>query len=851
MNAPNHPTSRLQRFFSGRRWLVWVITALVVIVAIGVTVIVLNSGPNIVDSDDGIQEGVIWTCSMHPEIKRSRPGLCPKCQMPLIPMVVSEKFSVSDAHKALMEIETALVERKFVEAEIRMVGKIDYDETRFKYITAWIPGRLDRLYVDSTGVPVSKGVHLVELYSPELFAAQEELLLWVQAVKELKEGDVLGEETRASLKGVREKLRLWGLPPEQIADIEKRGEPSDHMTIYAPTGGIVIHKNAQEGMYVKEGARIYTIADLSQVWVKLDAYESDLTWLRYGQEVTFETVAYPGEVFTGMLTFIDPVLNSRTRTVKIRVSLPNADGRLKPEMFVKAIVHSRMAAGGKVMAPNLAGKWVGPMHPEIIKDAPGKCDICGMPLVRAEDLGYASADPSKVDKPLVVPATAVLWTGKRAVVYMQVDPALLGVSDVRDWPGLIARIQAETRQIHGEGEFINTRCPIMGGQLDFANVKAELVRDYQGRKVAFCCGSCPDQWDALAEPQKAAKLGAARDSTPLARLLGLFDQQARESLMQLPHQEDPPEATQRSFVNQINRILAGRGLYDAKTWESVTLPDEAKGLLSRGMDRLSLSRLTRLNRQLLEAIFPKALAKSQDQLTFEGRQIVLGPRAGDYYVVAEGLAEGERVVTRGAFKIDSALQIQAKPSMMSPAPADKHEHKRPTTKPATMPTAAAPALPAEFGQLFEGYFAIAAGLAGDSLENAAPGFRKMRSALETLNAKPPQQAHLKDLVKSASELGTILGSADDKDIEPARRSLALISEQMIVLANRLGPPGAAPVYVVRCSMAFKGDGASWLQADKQVSNPYLGSAMPRCGAVKQTITGPTAAPAPAGGHQHE
>jgi Cu(I)/Ag(I) efflux system membrane fusion protein len=429
-----------------------------------------------------------WTCSMHPQIIRYKPGLCPICKMELIPvyketqseMSGMRQFTTSEAAKALMNIETAPVERKFVTAEIRMVGKVEYDETKLAYITAWVPGRLDQLYVDYTGVPVKKGDHMVYMYSPELLSAQEELIQAIKTAQNIEDSksNIIREVTAGTVDAAREKLRLLGLSSEQIAEIEKRGTPTDHITIYAPISGIVVHKEALEGMYVNTGTRIYTVADLSHVWVKLDAYESDLSWLRFGQEVEFSTVSFPGDTFKGTISFIDPVLDPVTRTVKIRVDVPNPDGRLKPEMFVKAIVKANVATGKKVMDPRLAGKWICPMHPSVVKDEPGECDICGMPLVKTESLGYISAEPTDADKPLVIPASAPLITGTRAIVYVEV-----------------------------------------------------------------------------------------------------------------PNTEKP---------------------------------------------------------------------------TYEGREIVLGPRAGNYYIVRSGLEEGQRVVTKGNFKIDSALQIQAKPSMMTP-----------------------------------------------------------------------------------------------------------------------------------------------------------------------------------------
>lgn len=197
---------------------------------------------------------------MHPEVIRDKPGKCPKCGMDLIPLMIESaaglgprQLVISEDAAKLMEIQTSVVERKFVTAEIRMVGKVDYDETRVKNITAWVAGRIDRLFVDFTGITVNKGDHMVELYSPELISAQAELLLY--STKLL----------------AREKLRLLGLTAEQIEQIEKTGKPVDHLTIRAPIGGVVIHKNATEGMYVDTGTPIYRVADLSPLVIPVSA----------------------------------------------------------------------------------------------------------------------------------------------------------------------------------------------------------------------------------------------------------------------------------------------------------------------------------------------------------------------------------------------------------------------------------------------------------------------------------------------------------------------------------------------------------------------------------------------------
>ena len=183
--------------------------------------------PGKVSQENESKPDITWTCAMHPEVHLSRSGLCPKCRMKLIPlrkeagseMLGMREFTASKEAKALMEIETVAVERKFVTAKIRMVGKIEYDETRVEYITAWVPGRLDRLYIDYTGVPVKKGDHMVYLYSPELLSAQEELIQAAEAVKSIQASNsaIMREVTAGTLEASREKLRLLGLTIEQIS----------------------------------------------------------------------------------------------------------------------------------------------------------------------------------------------------------------------------------------------------------------------------------------------------------------------------------------------------------------------------------------------------------------------------------------------------------------------------------------------------------------------------------------------------------------------------------------------------------------------------------------------------------
>jgi Cu(I)/Ag(I) efflux system membrane fusion protein len=393
-----------------------------------------------------------YTCSMHPEVRMPNPDdKCPICFMDLIPVSAAgegsnaslgpRQIELSPAAQALIDVQTVPVARRFIEHDVSMVGQVEVDETRLAYITAYVAGRLDRMFVDTTGITVREGDHLAEIYSPDLLVARQELIEARRALDRLgpSAGDRARENADAVRESARERLRLLGLTDAQITAIENEaaadggggggseggasggGGGGDHVTLYAPVGGVVIEKHAKPGSYVNEGDRIYTIADLARVWVVLEAYESDLPWLRYGQTVHFTTEAFGEQMFEGRVALIDPLLNPRTRTVRVRVNVDNAEGRLRPGMFVRAHVAATVAEAGRVIAPELEGMWISPMHPEVVRDEPGDCPVCGMDLVRAEELGYSVVNAEDADPPLIVPDTAVLRTGQRAVVYVRTD----------------------------------------------------------------------------------------------------------------------------------------------------------------------------------------------------------------------------------------------------------------------------------------------------------------------------------------------------------------------------------------------------------------------------------------------
>ncbi|MEE8164104.1 MAG: efflux RND transporter periplasmic adaptor subunit [Myxococcota bacterium] len=366
-------------------------------------------------------EAQLYTCAMHPHIVLKEPGNCPICGMELVPVstgsteVSDDALQLSPYAAALARVQTARVERRPVTIDLRLVGKLAFDETRVRTISAWLPGRIDRLYVDYVGVTVKVGDHLGELYGPDLVASQQDLIEASRSARRSKQNSPsLASLARATLEASRERFRLWGFSAEQIRQLERQGQPSDHLTLYSTVSGVVIERAVDEGSYVREGDTILRIADLSELWLVMAAYESDLPWLLLGQAVEFELPALPGDLFEGRIAFVSPVVDPVTRTTQVRLNVDNSQGRLKPEMFARARVRVHVRDDGKVVEPSLVGKWIAPMHPEIIREEAGTCPICGMELVPTKTLGYEA--PGR--PPLVIPLTAALITGTRAIVYV-------------------------------------------------------------------------------------------------------------------------------------------------------------------------------------------------------------------------------------------------------------------------------------------------------------------------------------------------------------------------------------------------------------------------------------------------
>ena len=324
----------------------------------------------------------VWTCSMHPQIQSPEAGQCPICGMDLIPLQgggsdgpAPDRVRLSERARTLARIETRAV-KPFPNqgVELRLLGRLEHDETRMRTVTAWTEGRIDRLKVSVTGEKVKRNQTIAALYSPEIYAAHQDLIESRRQIERLVGSTPIARASaQATSKSARQRLRLLGVSEGALKQMEKASSPWRNVQIQSPFAGTVLEKLVNEGEYVSPGKGIYKLVDLSSLWVQLDAYEQDLPLLSRGQAVSLSFEALPEESFEGRLAFIDPVVNTRTRTARVRVEVANDDGRLKPGMFAEAVV-SKDADSGEV-------------------------------------------------PPLVIPDSAPLFSGRRSLVYVEVPGA--------------------------------------------------------------------------------------------------------------------------------------------------------------------------------------------------------------------------------------------------------------------------------------------------------------------------------------------------------------------------------------------------------------------------------------------
>lgn len=309
---------------------------------------------------EDVKQDDYWTCSMHPQVRMDSPGVCPICNMDLIKKTADEKpetsseadmtnmVTLSGNKQVLANVSTIVVKKENLQEQLTAYSYLDFVENNRKTISARFNGRIEKLFVDKTGDYIKKGQPLFEIYSPDLVQTQNEYLI---ALNNSSNSTFL-------LKASKKKLEIFGLTTEQIQVLEKTKEINLTLTYYSPISGTVIEKKVQEGVYVNEGTAIYDVAELSTLWNIAEVYENNLNAVKVGSPVKLHLRAYPGEEFNGRVTFIYPVINSQTRTVKVRSEFSSLGGKLKPQMYGETVFNS--AGGQGLLVPSdaviIAGK---------------------------------------------------------------------------------------------------------------------------------------------------------------------------------------------------------------------------------------------------------------------------------------------------------------------------------------------------------------------------------------------------------------------------------------------------------------------------------------------------------------
>jgi len=647
----------------------------------------------------------VWTCSMHPQIQLPDPGQCPICFMDLIERkkkVTGTRFSLrqitlDQRARELARVEVRPVIRARKTSEIRMVGRVDYDETRVGTITSWINGRIDRLHVDYTGSQVRLGQPMADVYSPELFTAQAELIQARSALDRARRtgNEIIIRTSRRTWEASRKKLRLLGLSDEQIRAITKRGRPSDHVTLTAPMSGIVIKKDVNEGMYVKTGSPIYTIADLNRVWVILEAYESDLHALETGQEVRFSVESYPGTLFTGTIAYIDPLVDKRSRTVRVRLDVDNRQARLKPGMFVRATA-------------------------------------------------LPETDPGP--PPLLIPASAPLITGKRALVYVQV-PRQTGVYVGRE-------VILGPRR----GEFYQVKAGLKEGELVVVQGNFKIDSAIQIQAAPSMMSPYHPRPDLASPP-----------------LPSLF----------------------RSRLNLLNRAFAdySRAIHADLATET----------------RQKLSEL----KKSLDAIQGKDL-REEEKLAWQELRALL---AGDLILLADASSRQETLdlYAELAEHMDG-VRIRFGLDNTEAALIGSQELKK------------------AIFTLVKGYLDLQQDLAADNPEKGQQHIARLTDLSDRVGTLLAQEGFERAQELERELNAAMTGLNRSTDLADMRTGFAPLSRILTDLVTTFGLGESMPLYLEFCPMAFDNTGATWLSRSPEINNPYFGAAMLRCGEVRQQLS---------------
>ncbi len=477
--------------------------ALIIVLAIVGLVAGLSLLDRVLDKQEHVAPPVdrgaeVWTCSMHPQVRMPKPGKCPICSMPLVraaspsagagDVASVTRLELSAHARAMAGVETLPVGRRRLTHEVSAVGRVQYNEAALATITARVDGYIERLFVDFTGVEVKKGDHLVEIYSPDLIVAQQELLIALS-----------GHQDPSLIESTKLKLLRWDLTDSQVQSLVERREISDRITLYSPIRGTVVEKLVVQKSAVKAGDVLYRLADLESVWVYLDIYEYELPWIRYGQQVDISAEAHPGRKFAGRVWFISPMVTEASRSVKVLVNMANEDRSLKPGMYVSARVQAALSPEGRAAPTGVEGLFACPMHPDAVQPQAGSCPACGMDLERIPGAPQQTAEGELLS--LAVPVSAVLDSGTRRLVFVERTPGEFVPVEVT----LGARAAGYYAVLAGlqEGDRVAVRGGfLLDSQLQIAGLPSLFYREGQaGAAPHLHEGHAPSAGDTLTDPE--------------------------------------------------------------------------------------------------------------------------------------------------------------------------------------------------------------------------------------------------------------------------------------------------------------------------------------------------------------
>jgi multidrug efflux pump subunit AcrA (membrane-fusion protein) len=563
--------------------------------------------PDMVGAQD-----VEYYCGMHPNIVKGEPGNCPICGMPLVKRAKTAKVPLAAGVLGQVQltplkmnmgrIGTTPIEYRLLARETRTVGIIDYDETRRATITARVKGRLDKLMVNFTGQKVKQGDPLALIYSPDLLVAQEELLAASKAQAEQKSPGPAGDMNQSLVESAKKKLLLWGLSQQQVEDIIKRGKADTHVTISSPIAGIVTERKALQGKYVMEGEELYTVADLSSVWLQANVFESDIEGIQPGTAVEVTGTAYPNEVFAGRITFVAYSVEASTRTIAARVEVANPDEKLKPGMYVAAVIRLPM---GKV--------------------------------TEVSETGPSASQPASA------PASHTVPTGGLAKAYLAVVESF-----VQDKPSPAA-IQSLAKEADA-----------LSAHLLPAAALAAKVRELEGKGLDAQCESLKAVSDATIKllQQAPPKMELFIAYCPMVKANWI----TAGKEIQNPYSKDM--RTCGSISGPLEPAGVREDAHFVVGYYCPIYPDRLFDKAEQcPIDKFPLKRarvekvLAVPESAIIDTGTRKVAYRQSVPGTFEMIEVQLGPRAGEFYPVVAGLKEGDQVATAGAFLVDAENRL--------------------------------------------------------------------------------------------------------------------------------------------------------------------------------------------------